>query len=71
MRGLDPRIHTVARHAWTYVRLPPLRCFMDGRVKPGHDVDGLVQTNWKRFSAAGNSGLIWGMERWRQSSFAD
>jgi hypothetical protein len=32
---------------WTYVRLSPLHCFMDGRVKPGHDVDGLVQTNWK------------------------
>ena len=43
----DPRIHTVARHASTDGRLPPLRRFMDGRVKPGHDVDGVAQTNWK------------------------
>jgi hypothetical protein len=21
---------------------------MDGRVKPGHDVEGLVQSNWKQ-----------------------
>jgi hypothetical protein len=32
---------------WTYARLPPLHRFMDGRVKPGHDVERLVQTNWK------------------------
>ena len=30
-----------------YVRFPPLHRFMDGRVKPGHDVDGLAQINWK------------------------
>jgi hypothetical protein len=59
MRGLDPRIHTMARHAMDYVRFPPLHRLMDGRVigersdavlrtaMPGHDVDGLVQTNWK------------------------
>jgi hypothetical protein len=47
MRGLDPRIHETAPHRQPYVRFPPLHRVMDGRVKPGHDVDTLVQTNWK------------------------
>jgi hypothetical protein len=44
----DPRIHAIAPHTLDYVRLPPLHCFMDGRVKPGHDVERLGQDNWKR-----------------------
>jgi hypothetical protein len=46
MRGLDPRIHEPSQPS-QLLPLPSQHRFMDGRVKPGHDVDGLVQTNWK------------------------
>jgi hypothetical protein len=40
MPGLDPGIHEAA-HRVTALRMPASRnSVMDGRVKPGHDVDG-------------------------------
>jgi hypothetical protein len=43
--GLDPAIHEAVRRRHTYVSQAMPRHRMDARVKPGHDVESLVNKN--------------------------